>query len=113
MQSVLQHNHPIGGGPLAFPDGPLRIPCSRSTPDALPSPILSGMSRPRLTAPRLAVRNCGVLPPRAGGAASTASEQRPLAEAGGDNGGAKMPLVFPIRSYPSPSTCPAPRYHHD
>jgi hypothetical protein len=37
-------------------------------------------------------------PRRAGNAAIAAREQRLPAEAGGDSGGAKMPLVFPIRS---------------
>ena len=39
----------------------------------------------------LAVRRCGVLPLRAGGAAIAAREQRPPAEADGGSGGAKMP----------------------
>jgi hypothetical protein len=32
------------------------------------------MSRPRIAAPRLAAIDCGVLPPRAGGAASAAAK---------------------------------------
>jgi hypothetical protein len=47
--------------------------------------------------PRHAVRCGGVLPQRAGNAALAARGQRLPAEAGGDSGGAKMPLVFPIR----------------
>jgi hypothetical protein len=39
----------------------------------------------------------------AGDAASTASKRRPPAEADGREGGAKMPLVFPIR-YLQPAT---------
>ena len=55
--------------PQGFPDGPLRGPRSRYPPAALPYPILSGMSRPCLAAPRLAARRWGVRPLRAGGAA--------------------------------------------
>jgi hypothetical protein len=55
----------------AFPNGPLRGPRPWYTPDALPSPILSGMSRlciaaPRLAASRCVSRGCGLGEPPAG-----------------------------------------------
>jgi hypothetical protein len=50
------------------------------------------MSRLRIAVLRLAAIDCGVLPPRAGGAAIAAREQRPPVGADGGSGEAKMPL---------------------
>jgi hypothetical protein len=78
------------------PSLPIRAvsrPWHEETPEARPE-ILSGRSRLRSTARRLAVRHCGVLPPRAGGAAGAASEPRPPTEAGGGDGGAKRALNY-------------------
>jgi hypothetical protein len=61
----------------------LQLSPAPRNPDALPSPILRRLSRLRSAAPRLAVRCCGILPPRAGGGTSAASEQRLPVEAGG------------------------------
>jgi hypothetical protein len=83
--------------PSAPPGRPSQGPRPWRTPEAL-NPILSGISRPRYAALRLAARRCSRPPLRAGGAALAASKQRPPAEAGGREGGAKMPLVFPIRT---------------
>jgi hypothetical protein len=92
--------------PSSFPQRAVPRPWRPETPEALPSPILRRLSRLRSAAPRLAVRSCGVRPPRAGGAASAAREQRLPAEAGGGSGGAKMlfglPILLPILSSPHP-----------
>jgi len=50
------------------------------------------MSRLRIAVLRLAAIDCGVLPPRAGGAAIAACAQRPPAGADGESGEAKMPF---------------------
>jgi hypothetical protein len=83
--------------PQLSQDGPSQGPRPRRLPEALTAPLLSGMSRPRSAAPRLAAHHSGRSRRRAGGAASAASEQRPSAQAGSGEGEAKRPLVFPIR----------------
>ena len=83
----------------SFSRRPAPRPSHRNTPDPSASRILSRTSRPRMAAPRLPAIDCGVLPPRAGGAAIAASAPRPPVEAGGGSGGAKMPLVFPRNSF--------------
>jgi hypothetical protein len=50
------------------------------------------MSKRCIAAPRLAAIDCGVLPPRAGGAAIAAREQRPPVGVDGASGEAKMPF---------------------
>ncbi len=71
----------------------------RDTSQTPPDLTRHGMSRPRSAAPRLAASRCGRPPLGAGAAALATREQRPLAEAGGRSGGAKMPLVCPIRPF--------------
>jgi hypothetical protein len=70
---------------------------TRETPAALPYPILSYLSRPRLAALRLAAGRCGRPPLGARDAASAASKRRPPAEAGGRGGEAKKGFILPIR----------------
>jgi hypothetical protein len=69
--------------PLNRPPRGRREAAARPPPQQIPTtpcyPILSGMSRPRYAAPRLAASHCGGLPPRAGGAAGAAREHWPLA----------------------------------
>jgi hypothetical protein len=68
------------------------------------------MSRLRIAVPRLAAIDCGVLPPRAGGAASAAREQRPLAGVDGGSGAAKMPFEILILMYCFDSSALVKRY---
>jgi hypothetical protein len=88
---------PVGDAaqcPPSFPNGPSQGPRPRSTPEALTDPILRGMSRPRYAALCRAARRCSRQPRRAGGAASTASQQWPPVEAGGGSGRAKKWLCI-------------------
>jgi hypothetical protein len=80
--------------PPSFSRRPAPRPSHRNTPDPSASRILSRTSRPRIAAPRLTALDCGVLPPRAGGAAIATREQRPPAGADGGSGEANMPLVI-------------------
>jgi hypothetical protein len=74
-------------------------PSNRETRETLPSPLLSGLSRPRYAAPRRAARRFGKQPRHAGGAAGAVSEPRPPAEAGSGGGEAKMAFKMPIHGY--------------
>ena len=85
--------------PPALPDDPLRGPRTGKTPGPSASRLLSRLSRRRIAAPRLAAIDCGVLPPRAGGAPSAARKQRPPVKAGGGSDRAKKWLCL---SYPRP-----------
>ena len=76
------------------PQRPFQGPRPWRTPEALTDPILSGMSRPRSAARRLAACRCSRPPRRAGGAANAASTPRPPVEAGGGSGGEKVALYF-------------------
>ena len=73
--------------PTTSPNSPSRFPAvprppNRQTHEFSASPILSGLSRARIAAPRLAARRFRRPLRHAGGAAGAASGQRPPAEAG-------------------------------
>jgi hypothetical protein len=100
------------GQPVRLERGwPLRGPRTGKTPDPSASRLLSRMSRLRIAVPRLAAIDCGVRPPRSGGAAIAAREQPPPAGAGGESGEAKMPFEILILNSPAISRVSFPIRH--
>ena len=90
--------------PTGFPQWTVPRPWCPETPDALPSPILRRLSRPRLAARRLAAGRCGRQPLGAGDAAVAAGEVGPPAGRAARGAGRKRALGFPIRSF-RPTRC--------
>ena len=78
--------------PPSFPTPVVPRPTPRDTPEASASPTLHRLSRPRSAALRHAARRCGRLLLTPGATAIAAREGRPLAEAGGEEEGAKKSL---------------------